>query len=194
MNTRPHEQPHAPAPAEATPVRWLRPDRRDQRIAHLAALAIVIHVAEAALPSPIPGVKPGLANVITVAALMTDGWRVAAWVTVLRCLAGSLLLGSFLSPTFCLSLAGAAAAIAALGAARWLPGIGALGLSVVAALAHMAAQFLVAWALFVPHPGLVYLLPPLMTVAALTGGINGILAHMMLHRLHEAAPDPGEPA
>ncbi|MGD9000355.1 MAG: Gx transporter family protein, partial [Granulosicoccaceae bacterium] len=35
----------------------------DQRIARLAALAIVIHVAESALPSPLPGIKPGFANI-----------------------------------------------------------------------------------------------------------------------------------
>ena len=52
--------------------------REDYIVAGLAALAITIHVAESALPSPMPGVKPGLANVITLVALTMFGWRVAA--------------------------------------------------------------------------------------------------------------------
>ncbi|MDQ3796483.1 MAG: Gx transporter family protein, partial [Pseudomonadota bacterium] len=86
--------------------------RDDYRIAWLAALAITIHIAESALPSPLPGVKPGLANVITVITLLTFGWRAAVWVSLLRVLAGSLLIGSFLTPTFMLSFSGAAASLA----------------------------------------------------------------------------------
>jgi heptaprenyl diphosphate synthase len=37
----------------------------DHRIAKLAALAISLHLVEAILPSPLPGVKPGLANIVT---------------------------------------------------------------------------------------------------------------------------------
>ncbi|WP_455210574.1 Gx transporter family protein, partial [Kaarinaea lacus] len=58
----------------------------DYIIAGLAALAITIHVAESALPSPLPGVKPGLANVVTLVALLMFGWRVAAWEAFLRVL------------------------------------------------------------------------------------------------------------
>jgi len=161
----------------------LRADREDLRIAYLAALAIAIHVAEAALPSPIPGIKPGLANVVTVAVLLRYGWRTAAWVALLRSLAGSLLVGTFLAPTFFLSFSGAMAAVTALRVLQCLPGIGPVGLSVPAAMAHLAGQFLVAWLLFIPHPGLLAVLPPLMTAALVTGTVNGIIAAMMLHRL-----------
>ena len=82
--------------------------RQDHRIAWLTALAITIHIAESALPSPLPGIKPGLANVVTIVALVQYGWGTAAWVALLRVLIGSLLIGTFLSPTFLLSLAGAA--------------------------------------------------------------------------------------
>ena len=47
--------------------------REDHRIAWLAALAITLHIVESALPSPIPGVKPGLANIITIIALIQFG-------------------------------------------------------------------------------------------------------------------------
>src|SRR3990170_5270477 len=116
--------------------------REDHRIAWLAALAITIHIAESVLPSPVPGIKPGLANVVTIIVLMLFGWSAAAWVALLRVLVGSLLLGTFLSPTFMLSLGGAVASMAVLGVAGRLPGRGAgpVGYSGLGAVAHMGAQ------------------------------------------------------
>ena len=161
--------------------------RDDHRIAWLTAVAVAIHLLEAALPSPLPGVKPGLANVITIVVLMRFGWRMAAWVSLLRVLVSGLLLGTFLSPTFMLSLGGALASVALLWLANRLSGLGlgAVGYSVLAALAHMTAQFALAYALFIPHPGLLHLLPVLLTVALVFGVVSGILAHIMLQGLPE---------
>lgn len=163
--------------------------RDDHLIAWLTALAVCIHLAESALPAPLPGIKPGLANVITIAVLLRYGWRMAAWVTLLRVLVGSLLLGTFLSPTFILSLSGAVCGLLALGVAHTLttrlPGTGlsALGYSMLAALAHMAGQFFVAYALFIPHPALLHLLPVLMTAALLFGLVSGRVAQALLDRV-----------
>lgn len=162
--------------------------RHDHRIAWLTALAITIHIAESALPSPLPGVKPGLANVVTVVALLEYGWATAAWVALLRVLIGSLLIGTFLSPTFMLSAAGAVASLAALRLASWLPGrgFGPVGYCLVAAMAHMAAQFFVAYTVFIPHHGLFHLLPVLMTAAVLFGVVSGAVTQWALRHLHGA--------
>ncbi len=156
----------------------------DHRIALLAALAITIHLAESVLPSPLPGIKPGLANIVTIATLCLYGLRTAAWVLMLRVLAGSLLLGTFLSPTFALSFSGAVASLLALSLARLTPGtgFGAVGYSLLAAMAHMAGQFAVAYWLFIPHPALLHLFPILMTAAVLFGLVSGIIVATMLRR------------
>lgn len=172
----------------------LTPSPEDRLVAGYAALAIVIHVLEAGFPSPVPGVKPGLANVVTLIVLLRHSLRLAIWVALLRVLVGSLLVGSFMAPGFWLSTAGAGASLLmlALGSAwnRALPGLrlGALGLSVLAALAHMGGQFAVAYALFVPHPGLLRLLPLLMTAALLFGMATGAAAATILRQL---PPPPG---
>lgn len=160
-------------------------NRDDYLIAGLAALAIVIHVAESALPMPLPGVKPGLANVVTVAALLLYGWRAALWVGLLRVLVGSIVIGTFLSPSFVLSLSGAAAALAAICLMRVLaPGaFGPVGYCLAAAMAHMAAQFFTAYALFIPHPALFGLLPVLMTVAVCFGLVSGIIVRATMTQL-----------
>jgi heptaprenyl diphosphate synthase len=168
--------------------------RDDRLIAGFAALAIAIHVLEVAFPSPLPGVKPGLANVITVIVLMRYGWYTAAWVAALRVLAGSLLVGTFLSPTFIMSAGGALAALFALWLARTIAGrvLGALGYSVCAALAHMSAQLLVAWQLFIPHPALLKLAPFLLTAALVFGIVSGVIAAIVLTRL-DAEPPAARP-
>lgn len=168
----------------------LMPTAEDHRIAWLAALAIVIHIAESALPSPLPGIKPGLANVVTVAVLIRFGWRTAAWVALLRVLVGSLLLGTFLSPTFILSAGGALCSIVMLGLASRLPGrgVGPIGYSALAAQAHMAGQFGLAYALFIPHTALLHLLPVLMSAALLFGVLSGIIAATMLKGLATTTP------
>jgi heptaprenyl diphosphate synthase len=165
------------------------PSRRDRQIAGFAAVAILIHLLEAGLPSPVPGIKPGLANIVTLVVLLRHGLAAAVWVTGLRVLVGSLLVGSFLAPGFWLSAAGATASLAALaaglGLARGLPLLApsVIGLSALSAVAHVAGQFLLAWSVFVPHPGLLALLPPLLTAALALGLVTGVLAQRLLQRL-----------
>ena len=163
----------------------LTPTTEDHRIAWLAALAIVIHIAESALPSPLPGIKPGLANVVTVAVLIRYGWTASAWVALLRVLVGSLLLGTFLSPTFVLSAGGALCSSVVLGLASRLPGrgLGPVGYCMLGAQAHMLGQFGLAYALFIPHAGLLHLLPVLMSASLLFGVLSGIITGTMLKAL-----------
>ena len=182
-----------------TITRTIKTTRDDHLVAALTALAITIHIAESALPSPLPGIKPGLANVVTLLVLCRYGWRMAAWVTLLRVLVGSVLIGTFLSPTFFLSASGAIASITVLGMlyafssnrtssgrsktqSSWT--IGPLGLGLAAAMAHMCGQFWVAYSLFVPHPGMLTLLPVLLALASILGIISGLLTQAVLSRLN----------
>lgn len=159
----------------------------DQRIAGFAALAIVIHLAESALPTPLPGFKPGLANIITLYVLLSYGWRTAAWVSLLRVVGGSLLLGTFLSPTFMLSLSGALASLGILAISSHLPGrpFGPVGHSCLAAIAHMGGQFFTAYYLFMPHPALLSLLPILLSAALLSGIVGGIITHKVMKQMQQ---------
>ena len=181
---------HPPAPAG----RVLIPTPDDHRIARHAAAAIVLTVAEAAIPLPLPGVKPGLGNIITLVVLARWGWRDAAWVALLRVLVGSLLLGQFLAPGFFLSLAGALLSLAALGLASRLPKrwFGPVSHSVLAAFAHIGGQLIVARLWLVPHDGVFYLVPVFALAATLFGLVNGLVAARLLDaELAPAAPRDG---
>jgi heptaprenyl diphosphate synthase len=170
----------------------------DHRIARYAASAIALTVAEAAIPMPLPGVKPGLANIIVLVVLARYGWRDAAWVSLLRVVAGSLLLGQFLAPGFFLALAGALASLTALGLAMYLPRrwFGAVSHSLFAAFAHIAGQLAVARWWLVPHDGLFYLVPFFALAALVFGLANGLAAAKLLADENGAAggASPCEPA
>ncbi len=155
--------------------------RYDALVAAYAALAIVIHILEAGLPSPIPGIKPGLANVVTLLVLLRYGWALASWVVLIRVLASSLLLGTFMTPSFFLSAGGAICSVLALGLlCRWnawgLPRFGPYGFGVLSACSHISAQFLLAYTLFIPHSGLLKLLPVLLLSSLIFGLFSAWLA------------------
>ena len=170
----------------------LTPTREDRRIARHAAAAIVLTVAEAAIPLPLPGIKPGLANIVTLVVLARWGWREAVWVSLLRVLAGSLLLGQFLAPGFFLSLSGALASLLVLGLATHLPArwFGPVSHSILAAFAHIGAQLVVARLWLVPHDGVFYLLPVFALAAVVFGLVNGLVAAKLLAELPQPSAGP----
>ncbi len=154
----------------------------DHRIARMAAAAVGLSLLDAAIPTPLPGVKPGLANIVTLLVLARYGWNAAAWVTGLRVVAGSLLLGQFLAPGFFLSLTGAVLSLGVLALAKKLPAraFGPVSWSVLAALAHIAGQLLLARLWLIPHDG-VFLLAPIFAATALFfGTINGLIVARLL--------------
>jgi heptaprenyl diphosphate synthase len=154
----------------------------DHRVAKLAALAIGLHLLESIMPSPLPGVKPGIANIVTLFVLYRFNFATAAWVSLLRVFATSLLLGNFLSPTFALSLGGAIMSLGMLGLAQYLPRqyFGPVSLSILAAFAHMIGQLILVRLWLIPHAGLAYLVPLFMAAALLFGLINGIVTSYLL--------------
>jgi heptaprenyl diphosphate synthase len=154
----------------------------DRRIARYAAAAIALTVAEAAIPTPLPGVKPGLANIVVLIVLARHGWREAAWVSLLRVVVGSLLVGQFLAPGFFLGLTGAVASLLALAVAARLPGdwFGPVSQSLLAAFAHIGGQVLLARLWLVPHDGVFYLVPIFALFALIFGIANGLIAARLL--------------
>ena len=85
----------------------------------LTALAMILGLVERMLPLemiiPLPGIKLGLANVVTLVALYRMGAPEAALILGARCLLSALFSGSMTGLAF--SLTGGATALAAMAAA-----------------------------------------------------------------------------
>jgi heptaprenyl diphosphate synthase len=167
----------------------------DRRVATLAAAAVGLSITEAAIPLPIPGLKPGLANIVTLLVLCQFGWRMAVWVSLLRIVASALALGTFLTPTFVMSLTGGLASLLVLSLLVRLPRdwLGPVGLSILAAFMHIGAQLALVDLWLMPGVSLAGLLPLFLVAAWVTGLFNGLVAARLLgreprHNLAEATP------
>jgi heptaprenyl diphosphate synthase len=154
----------------------------DHQIAQLSAIAIGLSLIESVLPSPMPGVKPGIANIITLYAMYRFNFRTAIWVSILRVFATSLILGQFLSPTFMLSLAGSLLSLLTLYFSIKLPSrfFSPMGLSVLSSFAHITAQLLLVRLWLIPHASIYYLIPIYSAAALIFGLINGWITYRLL--------------
>ena len=154
----------------------------DHQIAQLSAIAIGLSLIESVLPSPVPGVKPGIANIITLYAMYRFNFRTAIWVSILRVFATSLILGQFLSPTFMLSLAGSLLSLLTLYFSIKLPSrfFSPIGLSVLSSFAHITGQLLLVRLWLIPHASIYYLIPIYSTAALAFGLINGWITYRLL--------------
>ena len=131
---------------------------------------------------PLPGAKLGLANLATLVALELDGPGTAALVSFLRVLIAAIFGGTVGAVAFWLSLGGAALSLVGMCAARFLPGIGTVGVSIIGAVCHNLGQLAVL-GLVLPNAGTILFLPWLILLAIPAGLATGLLARKIVERL-----------
>jgi heptaprenyl diphosphate synthase len=169
---------------ENTGIRPMSASRRTAHMAVLLAASLGISVVERAIPMPMPFVHVGLANIVTVYAIITMGLADAVAIVLMRVVLVSLVSGTFPGPAFSLSLGGGAAAVLAMGAAhRGAPPLGVVGISLVGALFHNLGQLAVVAALFTGAGPALRLVPLATLMAAGAGLVTGIIALLVIERL-----------
>lgn len=152
-------------------------------LALLTALALMIYTLESLLVPivPIPGIKLGLANVITLIALKRYGFRDAALILLCRIFLASAFFGQAIGLAY--SLAGGFLCLLVMTLFHHLLGGGYLPLtSILGAIAHNVAQLAIAW-LITRTGGVFVYLPFLMISAIVTGLFTGCCAHYSLRLL-----------
>lgn len=154
------------------------------RCAVLTALALALSVAEGLAPVtvliPLPGLKLGLANLVTVYALCRLSGREALLILLCRCFLGSLLGGNLMALAF--SLTGGLFSLAVMALLLRCPGLSLYGVSVAGAAAHNTGQILAAMAVLVSRAPLVYL-APLLLCSVITGGVTGAASILLVRRV-----------
>ena len=157
----------------------------------LTALALGLSYMERFLPLqlvvPLPGVKLGLANIVTLMALCFLGGRTAVTVLVLRCFLGSVFGGGVTALAF--SLTGGLLALGVMGAARRLPFLSVYGVSILGAAAHNIGQIFAAMAVLKSVTVVSYL-PFLLLVSMATGMLTGAAASASFRALIAAGQRP----
>jgi len=163
------------------------------RIALLAAYAIALHGFERLIPAPIPWLRFGLANIITLTALILYGLRPAITITLIRVTIGSFLAGTFLGPAFLLSFGSGIVSTLAMGfAVRIAPQLfGPVGISLIGALFHNLTQLFLAYLLFIRRIEVVVILTPLILIlGTITGALNGIVSGLLIEGLRKYRKNP----
>lgn len=153
------------------------------RMALLTAVALIIFMVEAQLPplAPIPGIKLGLANIVTVYAMFALSPGQALAILICRVFLGSVFSGQMM--TFFYSLGGGLLSWLTVFLLRraltdrqiWVAGV-------LGAVAHNVGQILVAIAL-TRTPGLAAYLPVLLVSGILTGAFTGVASQALLARM-----------
>ena len=155
---------------------------RDHQIAKLSAIAIALSLIEFFFPSPMPGVKPGIANIIILYTIFKFDFNMGVWVSLIRVFVTSIILGSFLSPTFFLSLSGSLFSLFFLSIFKNLnrQHFSLITFSLIASLAHIIGQFVVVRIWIIPHNGIFYLLPIFLISAFIFGLVNALITNKLL--------------
>jgi heptaprenyl diphosphate synthase len=156
------------------------------RVAVLSAYALALHGFEVLLPTPIPWLRLGLANIITLVALMLYGFRTAMLVTLIRVVLASIFTGTFLGPSFLLSLGGGISSTVAMGMVLIMTRrlFGPVGLSLWGALFHNAAQLGLAYLVFIQRIEAILLIAPVvLLIGTITGLMNGIVAGLLMKNI-----------
>jgi heptaprenyl diphosphate synthase len=146
-------------------------------LAMLVSVALVLHVVENLLPIPYiaPGVKLGLANIVSLMAIIIFGFKEALIIVLLRTFLGSLL-GGVLSNFFFSSAGGILSTVVMYLMYRFTgTKFSLVGISVAGAAAHNVGQLFVA-SVIVENFGLYLYLPVLMISAVITGTFIGFTA------------------
>ena len=151
-------------------------------MALLCAIALTIFMVEAQIPSPVPlpGVKLGLSNIVTVFAVFVIGPIEAILILSGRIFLGAVFAGNFSSILY--SAAGGALAIAVTIFSRkilkenqmWIAGC-------LGAMAHSIGQMIMA-VLVTGTPSIIIYLPALLLCSIITGIFTGLCAQLLVKR------------
>ena len=151
-------------------------------LALLSAIALTIFMVEAQIPAlvPVPGVKLGLANIVTVFAVFALGAKEGAAVLFVRIFLGAVFAGNF-STIFYSAAGGSLAILVTIGLKRVLKRNQLWVAGCLGAVAHSVGQMAMA-VLLTGTPGLVVYLPVMVAVSILTGCFTGLCAQFLLDR------------
>ena len=148
----------------------------------LTAIALTIFMIEAQIPPvvPIPGVKLGLSNIVTVFTVFTLGPGAGAAVLLCRVFLGAVFAGNFSTILYSAS-GGALAILVTIGLRKILKDNQLWAAGCLGAIAHSVGQMIAAIAI-TRTAGLLIYLPVLVVISIFTGLFTGLCAQFLVKR------------
>ena len=152
------------------------------QMAMLTAIALTIFMIEAQIPAlvPIPGVKLGLANIVTVFAVFALGPKEASMILFVRIFLGAVFAGNF-STILYSGAGGLLAILVTIGLRKILKPQQLWVAGAIGAIFHSIGQMAVAVAV-TGTPGILVYLPMMIACSIITGLFTGLCAQLLLNR------------
>ena len=152
-------------------------------MAMLTAISMIVFLIEAQIPLPfaVPGVKLGIANVITLYAIWTLGWKEAGAILIIRIFLGNVIAGNVMAMAY--SLVGGLLCWVIMSLLKpvmkrsqiWI-------MSILGAIGHNAGQLAVAIAIS-GTTAIAWYGPVLLVAAIVTGAFIGYLTQILLSHM-----------
>ena len=154
-------------------------NRKLANMAMLVALAMIFSYVESLIPINfgIPGMKLGVANLVTVTGLYFLDLPEVFLVVVMRILLTGFLFGNGMSIIY--SLAGGILSFLVMALMKKLKGFSVAGVSIAGGVSHNIGQIIVA-SIVVENLKLVYYLPALLIAGTVTGFVMGMISKKLL--------------
>ncbi len=146
------------------------------------ALALIFSYLESLIPIQfgIPGIKLGLANLLTVILLYKRNAKEALLLSVVRVILSGFLFGNLFSILY--SLAGGTLSLLVMAVLKRTGKFSVMGISAAGGVSHNIGQLLVAMAVVETYR-VGYYFPVLLTAGLVTGLLIGVAAEQVLKRL-----------
>jgi len=146
------------------------------RLSLLLALSVALNIIESFLPffnGIIPGLKLGLANIVSLFVLYEFGLKDTLYIGILRVFLVGILRAGLFSPNFAFSLLGTVFSVLAMYIGKKGFHLSIIGVSILGSIFHSIGQIIMAIILF-QMKSMIYYLPWLLLFSIPTGIFVGI--------------------
>lgn len=157
-------------------------------LSFLVALSGILSALDAMIPKPMPMLKLGIANLVTLVLILEGKPIPAAVVAFFRTFVAAIMVGTLISYTFLLSFAGAMASVLFMWLFfKWLGNrVSEIGLSVIGAFFNTVFQGLIVALFFGWDGGILFLL----SLFVLFGTVNGVIIGFLVRAFYRRVDGP----
>lgn len=152
------------------------------RLSLLLSLSVILNILESLIPifnGYIPGLKIGLANIVTLFVLFNYSFKDALYLAILRVLLVGILRTGLFSTTFIFSLTGVVLSIIMMYIGKNIFKLSIIGTSIIGSIFHSLGQ-VIASIVILNTTNMIYYLPFLLLFSIPAGIFTGIIAKQLI--------------
>ena len=154
------------------------------KLSLLISIGLVLFIIESFIPFPIPWMKLGIANIVSIIALYIYGIKDALIVAFFRVIIGSLIKGMLFNPIFIVAMGSVVTAVLVMGFVKsyFYRFFSTVGVSIWGAFSYNIVQMVIFYFLIFKKPEIFNLIPFFLIITPVTGFITGFVALIVIEK------------